>query len=180
MIDGCLTAQGRRFVQSITAIHGSPDAGLTTLGDLQGSRRRLLDELPAWETVLSHHVEQFGPARIVLGVISESVSSGCTLPELVTRLARIDPVFATEAFLIDEALPAPETLPKSDQLATSTPYTGTATNHLKGLLYHTGYLTERGSDTSRLDPEEDTWELGTGVVIDWEPTPVAGGDRDDA
>ena len=153
---GNLTPWGERVVTTAGHLHGDPRDGLTALAALSGSSERFVDRYPGWQSTVHDLVQVYHPATPILTTLSHG--ERLSLPALVSHLRRNYSSSITRLFLRGE--PATDGTPLTDvELTDPSVYRGHAVFQFKSLLFHCGVLTERGVDTSRLDPSEDCWEL---------------------
>jgi hypothetical protein len=159
-IAGNLTARGDRVVAQAARVHGSSRAGLEALEALAGSPTRFVDAYPGWTPVALSLARTYEPAEPIIGVLERERS--LTLPELVVELAQTDPEYVVETFLqtdADDVECSHSDLATEAALDRASTYRGQAVYQLKSLLFHCGVLTQRGADTSRLEPTADVWGL---------------------
>lgn len=153
---GNLSLRGDRVVATAVRAHGSPRAGLDALKDLSGSSRRFVTARPSWALLARHLAQTYGPAQPIIDVLRGHGS--LALPALVKNLAQDRPEYVVETFLQADDIAASDICAEGS-LERADAYRGQAVYQLKSLLYHCGVLTQRGADTSRLEPPTDVWAL---------------------
>lgn len=153
---GNLTPRGDQVVATAVRAHGSPRAGLDALKNLSGSSRRFVTARPGWAPLARHLAHTYGPAQPIIDVLRGHRS--LALPALVRHLAQDHPEYVVETFLQADDIAASD-IGAEESLERADAYRGQAVYQLKSLLYHCGVLTQRGADTSRLEPPTDVWAL---------------------
>ena len=155
---GNLTDRGQIIVHHATAKYESHGAALTDLHSLEGSSTRFVEQRPHWAVTARETALAYKPAASIAQVLADHGPS--TLPTLVSTVADAETqAFARELFLQNGVETPFSRLEATGTFESPGVYRGTTTYQLKTCLYHCGVLTERGSDTSNLQPKESVWAL---------------------
>ncbi|QLD86319.1 hypothetical protein HWV23_11495 [Natronomonas halophila] len=162
-----LTPLGEEVVRFALDRYGSVEAALAGFEDWQRSRKRFVDIAPEWGLLARRVVWAYPATKLLVNELQTMHEDGIaepTLPEFVEWLHVQHPTFTVELFVrgTDDArsrvLDADGNLQRTE-LDDGSVYHSPAVFQLKAMLYHAGILTERGSEPSNLDPNEDVWAL---------------------
>ncbi len=162
-----LTPLGREVVRFAKRRHGSVEAALEEFETWYRSRKRFLELAPAWGQLARRVVFDYPATKLLVEEIQQMHEDGIPEPslvDLVEYLHELHPSFTVELFLRGTGSVRSRVLTsdgelRSEPLSEGTVYHSPTVFQLKAMLYHTGILTERGSEPSRLDPETDVWAL---------------------
>jgi len=155
--DGACTPLGDHVVAAGVEIHGSAEAALATFDDLHGSPKRFGDVFPRWQDTAQRVFATYEPSEFIISTL-RNYDQPLTLPELVETLAEKDEQQTARLFLRADSngdRPAVKDVDLTDR----SNYRGEPISQLKGCLFHTGIVTERGADTETIDPATDHWAL---------------------
>jgi hypothetical protein len=167
-----LTPLGREVVRFGQREYGSVDAALDTFADWKRSRKRFCDVAPRWAQLARRVVFDYPATELLVEEIQRMHEDGHdapTLPELVERLHRLHPSFTVELFVrggddVRSRVLDPDGELRSDTLSDASIYHSPTVFQLKAMLFHAGFLTERGAEPSNLDPRSDVWALREPVL----------------
>ncbi len=162
-----LTPLGREVVRFGLRHHDSLEAALETFGGWYRSQTRFIDLDPTWGELARQIVFRYPATGLLVTELQALAADGLSAPSLVDLfeyLHVLHPSFTVELFLRGDAAVRQRVLtPNGDlrreALEDGDVYHAPTVFQLKAIWYHTGILTERGAEPSRLDPLEDTWEL---------------------
>ncbi|WP_302083123.1 hypothetical protein [Salinibaculum rarum] len=153
--DANLTSIGRKFVSNCTETHSAKEL-LTLFASLKGSSERFIDAIPEpCATATTVAVSNYNRTQEIIDLLEKT--GPITLPQLLDFALQHDYTIGDE--FIRESSDIDTTNPQHHQLTHPENYSGQAVYQFKTLLYHSGILTERGSDTTALVPQQDLWEL---------------------
>lgn len=143
-----LTPLGHKTVCNTTK-HSSTKDELTALIQLKGKSDRFVDiASPYWSPIARDVFTAYPPAADLINILEKT--GPITLPELAKLTVKHTPRFADSLFRHPD---------RRERFHSPDVYSGQTVYQLKSLLYHSGILTERGSDTSALTPDQDVWAL---------------------
>ena len=162
-----LTSLGREVVRFATARSGSVEAALAEFEDWYRSSKRFVDLAPEWGQLARRVVFEYPATELLvteLQTMYDDRQPEPSLVDLVVHLHAVHPTFTVELFLRGDedvrrrVLTADGEL-RREALADGAVYHSPTVFQLKAMLYHTGILTERGAEPTRLEPLEDVWAL---------------------
>ncbi|MCU4925284.1 hypothetical protein OB905_04690 [Halobacteria archaeon AArc-dxtr1] len=162
-----LSALGREVVRFGIRRHGSVEAALAEFQSWYRSRRRFIDEAPAWGHLARRVVFAYPATQLLVEELSNLHADGELEPSLATfveYLHVLHPTLAVELFVRGEEnvrrrVLSPDGEIRPEALLDGSVYHSPTVFQLKAMLYHAGVLTERGAEPSRLDPATDVWAL---------------------
>lgn len=158
---GDVTALGETVIVTGTRLHGSPQEALHAFEQLHGSPKRFTDVHPGWQAVCKRLAFQYEPTKHLVDFLRQQ--GELSLHELTWLLWKREPELAKTVFLHPETIEShtvgPNSPPTSDIVMSADSYRSESTFQFKNFLYHCGIVDERGDHTSRLTPEQDTWNL---------------------
>ena len=171
-----LAALGEEVVRFALSRYGSIDSALAAIEGWQGSRKRFCDLAPEWGQLARRVLWAYPATQLLVEELQTMYDDGIEAPalvDLVTWLFAHHPTFTVELFVRGTEDARSRVLDGSGELRTDAltdggVYHAPTTFQLKAMLYHAGFLAERGAEPTRLDPETDRWTLR-------EPVSVAGG-----
>ena len=165
--DPRLTPLGAEVVRFARRRYDSVADALAAFEEWRGSRQRFCDLAPEWGLLTRRVVWAYPATQLLVTELQTMHDDDITAPslaELVEWLHLQHPTFTVELFLRgtesvrrrvldgDGGLDAGE-LTDGDVFHSPTVF------QLKAMLYHAGFLTERGAEPNRLDPTTDVWRL---------------------
>jgi len=162
-----LAPLGQEVVRFALSQHGSVGAALDALEGWQGSRKRFCELAPEWGQLARRVLWAYPATQLLVEELQTMYDDGIdepTLVDLVEWLFVHHPTFTVELFVrgTDEArsrvLDGSGEL-RAGELADGNIYHAPTTFQLKAMLYHAGFVVERGAEPSRLDPAADRWAL---------------------
>ncbi|MDQ2051034.1 hypothetical protein RBH26_11135 [Natronolimnohabitans sp. A-GB9] len=162
-----LTSLGREVVRFANARYGSVEDALEEFRDWYRSRKRFVEIAPGWGQLARRVIFAYPATELLvteLQAMCDDWQPEPSLVDLVDHLHTVHPTFTVELFLRGDddvrrrVLTADGEL-RREALADGTVYHSPTVFQLKTMLYHTGILTERGTEPHRLDPLEDVWAL---------------------
>lgn len=161
------TKRGHEAIRTMAYHHGSVHSALVEIEAQSGSATRFIDALPVMGTLTREALLAYDPTKILVETLDAMAGRGETRPSLTDvakTVARRRPQFALEFFVAPDARDAVQQEGSGelhlDQFDDGTIYSTHTTFQYKAMLYHTGILTTRGSDTkSELDPTSAVWAL---------------------
>lgn len=162
-----LTPLGREVVRFGKTRHGSVESALAEFEDWYGSPKRFVDLAPAWGQLARRVVFDYPATKLLVEELQTLHDDGfpaSTLAELVVYLHQVQPSFTIELFLRGDEDVRRRVLTEDGELREAAledggVYHAPTVFQLKAMLYHTGILTERGAEPTRLDPTSDLWAL---------------------
>ena len=162
-----LTPLGREVVRFARSRYGSVEAALEEFETWYRSRKRFVDLSPAWGQLARCVVFDYPATKLLVEEIQQMHEDGIPEPslvDLVEYLHGLHPTFTVELFLhgdgsIRSRVLTPDGELRTGPLGEGGVYHSPTVFQLKAMLYHTGILTERGREPTRLDPETDVWAL---------------------
>ena len=162
-----LTPLGREVVRFATARYGSVEGALGEFEHWYRSSQCFYDLAPDWGDLARRIVFAYPATQLVVEELQTMHEDGFdrpTLVELVRYLHAVHPTFTVELFLRGDEDVRSRALTAEGDLRTAPlregwSYHSPTVFQLKAMLYHTGILTERGTEPSNLDPTEDVWAL---------------------
>lgn len=162
-----LTSLGEEVVRFALNRCGSVDAALDRFRDWEGSRQRFCDLAPEWGLLARRVVWAYPATQLLVEELQTMHEDGIANPSLVDLVEWLHvhhPTFTVELFFRGTEDVRSRVLDGDGALRTSELETGDRFHsptvfQLKAILYHSGVLTERGSEPHRLDPTTDVWKL---------------------
>ncbi|MEY7848910.1 hypothetical protein AB7C87_06850 [Natrarchaeobius sp. A-rgal3] len=162
-----LTSLGHEVVRYARARHGSVDAALEEFSGWYRSRTRFVDLAPGWGQLARRVVFAYPATELLvteLQTMHDDWQPEPTLVDLLTHMHELHPTFTVELFVRGDEAVRRRVLTDDGALRRSVLEDGSVYHsptvfQLKAMLYHTGILTERGSEPHRLEPTEDVWAL---------------------
>ena len=162
-----LTALGAEVVRFAIGEYGSVDAAFAPFRGWKRSTERFCDEAPRWGQLARRVAWEYPATKLLveeLQNLHEDGNAEPSLVELVEYLHRLHPSFTVELFLrgsddVRERALTTEGELRAEALADGRVYHSPTVFQLKAMLYHAGFLTERGAEPSNLDPTGDAWAL---------------------
>ncbi len=167
-----LTPLGQEVVRFARRRYGSVEKALEEFSEWYRSSKRFIDLAPAWGQLARQVVFAYPATGLLVSELQCLHADGereLSLVDLVEYLHVLHPSFTVELFLCgDEAVRRQVLTPAGDlrpgALESGHVYHSPTVFQLKAMWYHTGILTDRGAEPSRLDPLEDVWALCEPVV----------------
>jgi hypothetical protein len=162
-----LTPLGREVVRFAKRRHGSVEAALEEFETWYRSRKRFIELAPAWGQLARRVVFDYPATKLLVEEIQQMHEDGIPEPslvDLVEYLHELHPSFTVELFIRGTGSVRSRVLTsdgelRSEPLSEGAVYHSPTVFQLKAMLYHTGILTDRGREPTRLDPETDVWAL---------------------
>lgn len=162
-----LTSLGREVVRFAQRESADVDAALGGFEDWAGSSKRFATLAPKWGQLARRVVWAYPATELLveeLGTLHEDGHPEPTLVDLVTHLHQTHPSLAVELFIrgTDESrrrVLTTEGELRRPALTDGSVYHAPTVFQLKAILYHAGFLTERGAEPHRLEPTSDVWAL---------------------
>ena len=167
-VDGVeLTSLGEEVVRFAKRRYGSVEAALAAFEDWYRSSKRFVDLAPAWGQLARRVVFDYPATELLVTELQTMSEDGITEPSLVetvTYLHELHPSFTVELFIrgddgVRERVLTDDGDLRRAALTDGSVYHSPTVFQLKAMLYHTGILTDRGAEPSRLEPREDVWAL---------------------
>jgi hypothetical protein len=168
-----LTPLGREVGRFAVDEYGSVDAALDAFADWKGSPKRFCELAPRWGLLARRVLWAYPATQLLVEELQHMHEDGIPEPSLVDvveYLHALHPSFAVELFVRgtenarERVLTADGELRRS-ALCAGAVYHSPTVFQLKAMLFHAGFLTERGAEPSNLDPEGDVWRLRTPVDV---------------
>ncbi len=156
---GGLTRLGDQVATHARLEYGSLGEALERFGELKGSTKRFVcvDD-GVWKRI-GKEVVMTHPVSSDLVELLDSNGGEMRLPELAHAYIQADPQRAHQV-MIRDTVELPTTDGEiADRLFDPGVYRTAITCQLKSILYHSGVLTEPGSDSRHLVPETDAWKI---------------------
>jgi len=147
-----LTELGETVIINAITEHGSIENTLIEFKSLQRSPKRFVNEYPEWSSITKRLVSKYDATTQIVKFLREQ--GPLQLDQLTRLLWKQKPQLAKSVFLKEG-----EEDPSLKNLSETSRYDSAATFQYKSMLYHSGVVSSRGQDTSRLNPTTDTWEL---------------------
>ncbi|WP_222916756.1 hypothetical protein [Natrinema sp. SYSU A 869] len=162
-----LTSLGEEVVRFATARYGTVEAALEEFENWYRSVKRFVDLAPAWGQLARRVLFDYEATELLVRELQCMYEDGIAEPSLVdvvVYLHELHPSFTVELFVRGTDGVRSRVLTTDGELRPSTLEDGSVYHsptvfQLKAMLYHTGILTERGAEPSRLEPLEDVWAL---------------------
>ncbi|SEW15143.1 hypothetical protein [Natrinema salifodinae] len=162
-----LTALGEEVVRFAKSRYGSAEAALAEFENWYRSRKRFVDLAPEWGQLARRVVFDYRATELLVRELQHMYADGIAEPslvDLVTYLHELHPSFTVELFVRGDDGVRSRVLTEDGDLRRSeledgSVYHSPTVFQLKAMLYHTGILTDRGTEPHRLDPTEDVWAL---------------------
>lgn len=180
---GEVTSTGHYIVEFARRKYDSVDVAIQSLGELKGANTRFVDARPNWSIPAQTAISTHPLAMSIVETLAEAPRSRYTLPELTIALAKNHAAEAREGLLdindgkmqvlVEATVDKPSTHP--DWLTDTNSFQTQTTYQFKSLFYNAGVLTSPGSDSSRLTPKTDYWELSPRLA-DSVRTAILGGE----
>ena len=162
-----LTPLGREVVRFALNRYDTVDAALNVFKDWQRSRQRFCEIAPEWGLLTRRVLWAYPATQILVEELQSLYDVGITNPsliDLVERLHTSKPTFTVELFIRgtnharSQALTDEGNL-RREALTNGEIYHSPTVFQLKAMLYHAGFLSNRGSEPHKLSPGSDTWKL---------------------
>ncbi len=168
-----LTPLGQEVVRFARRRYGSVESALEEFAGWYRSSKRFIDLAPAWGQLARQVVFAYPATGLVVSELQCLHADGereRSLVDLVEYLHVLHPSFTVELFIrSDETVRRQVLTPAGDlrreALESGHVYHSPTVFQLKAMWYHTGILTDRGAEPSRLDPLEDVWALREPVFV---------------
>ncbi|RKD95803.1 hypothetical protein [Halopiger aswanensis] len=162
-----LTSLGQEVVRFATARYGSVESALAEFEEWYGSPKRFVDLAPQWGQLARRVVFEYPATELLVTELQHMHEDGIPEPSLVDvveYLHELHPTFTVELFVRGDDDVRSRVLTEDGELRRAALEDGAVYHsptvfQLKAMLYHTGILTERGKEPSRLEPLEDAWAL---------------------
>jgi len=162
-----LTPLGNEVVRFALRRYESVDAALSEFEAWQRSRKCFYDLAPEWGLLTRRVVWTYPATQLLVKELQTLHDEGVhepTLVDLVEWLHIDHPTFTVELFLRGTDDVRSRVLDEDGDLRVNELTDGNVFHsptvfQLKAMLYHGGFLTERGAEPNRLDPESDIWRL---------------------
>ena len=162
-----LTPLGREVVRFALNRYGSVDEALAGFETWRDSSARFCELAPAWGQLTRRVVWAYPATQLLVEELQTMHDDGIYEPSLVDVVEWLHvqhPTFTVELFVrgTDEArsrVLTPDGEIRVDELEDGNAYHAPTVFQLKAMLYHAGFLTERGAEPDRLDPTTDVWAL---------------------
>ncbi|MGM0605970.1 MAG: hypothetical protein ACQETB_09935 [Halobacteriota archaeon] len=162
-----LTPLGREVVRFAIRRYGSVESALAEFETWYRSRKRFCDLAPAWGELARRVLFSYPATELLVEELQRMHDDGFAEPTLaafVEYLHELHPTFTVELFVNGSEAARRRVLGADGDLRRSALRDGTVYHsptvfQLKAILYHVGFLTERGSEPHRLDPTTDVWAL---------------------
>ncbi|MFB6236664.1 MAG: hypothetical protein ABEH81_12890 [Halopenitus sp.] len=162
-----LTSLGREVVRFALREYADVDAALRGFENWAGSPKRFSTLAPKWGQLARRVVWAYPATELLveeLQALHEDGHPEPTLVDLVTHLHETHPSLAVELFIrgTDESrrrVLTTEGELRREVLTDGSIYHAPTVFQLKAILYHAGFLTERGAEPHRIDPTADVWAL---------------------
>ncbi|QCS41341.1 hypothetical protein [Natrinema versiforme] len=162
-----LTSLGEEVVRFATARYGSVEAALEEFENWYRSSKRFVDLAPAWGQLARRVVFDYRATELLVRELQCMHEDGITEPslvDLVEYLHELHPTFTVELFVRGTDGVRSRVLTEDGDLRPAALEDGSVYHsptvfQLKAMLFHTGILTDRGAEPSRLEPLEDVWAL---------------------
>ncbi|NHN41015.1 hypothetical protein G9C85_05110 [Halorubellus sp. JP-L1] len=162
-----VTPLGREVVRFALDEYGSVDAALDAFADWKGSQRRFCELAPRWGLLARRVLWAYPATQLLVEELQSMHDDGIASPSLVDvveYLHALHPSFAIELFVRGTEGARERVLDRDGDLkvaslADGSVYHSPTVFQLKAMLYHAGFLTERGAEPSNLDPTADVWRL---------------------
>ncbi|MBZ6494713.1 hypothetical protein [Natrinema longum] len=162
-----LTSLGEEVVRFATGRYGSVEAALEEFETWYRSGKRFVDLAPAWGQLARRVLFDYEATALLVRELQCMHDDGITEPSLVDvveYLHELHPSFTVELFLRGADGVRRRVLTEDGELRPAALEDGSVYHsptvfQLKAMLYHSGILTHRGAEPSRLEPLEDVWAL---------------------
>lgn len=162
-----LTPLGREVIRFAKREYGSVDAALDVFDAWKRSQQRFFDLSLKWGMLTRRIVYAYPATKLLVEELQHMHEDGIqqpTLVDLVTYLHKLHPSFTIELFIrsddeVRQGVLTTNGELRHEQLLDGSHYHSPTVFQLKAMLYHAGILTERGSEPSNLNPEQDVWAL---------------------
>jgi hypothetical protein len=162
-----LTPLGREVVRFAERRYESVEGALREFENWYRSTGRFYDTAPEWGQLARRVIWHYPATQLLVEELQHMHDDGIRQPslvDLVVYLHELHPSFTVELFIrgTDDArsrVLGPDGDLRPDALYTGGVYHSPTVFQLKAMLYHAGFLTERGAEPSALDPVADIWEL---------------------
>ncbi len=162
-----LTPLGQEVVRFALRRYDNCSSALEAFENWQRSRKRFTDVAPLWGELTRRVVFDYPATELLVTELQQMHDDGIdtpTLIDLVQWLHTQHPTFTVELFVRGEDGVRERVLTEDGELRESELQNGNIYHsptvfQLKAVLYHAGILTERGTEPSNLDPQQDIWQL---------------------
>ncbi|WP_408956895.1 hypothetical protein [Natrinema sp. 74] len=162
-----LTGLGREVVRFARSRYGSVTGALEEFESWYRSPKRFVDLAPAWGQLARRVICAYPATELLvteLQAMHDDDIAEPSLVDLVVYLHELHPSFTVELFVRgDDGIRSRVLTDDGDlrhsALEDGSVYHSPTVFQLKAMLYHTGLLTDRGSEPHRLEPLEDVWAL---------------------
>ena len=162
-----LTSLGEEVVRFALDRYGSVEAALLEFDGWKRSRTRFCELAPEWGLLTRRIVWSYPATKLLVEELQTMHEDGIgepSLVELVEWLHVHHPTFTIELFIkgsedVRGRVLDDDGILNSDELEDGTVFHSPTVFHFKAMLYHSGLLTEKGSEPKSLEPTEDRWAL---------------------
>jgi len=150
---------GEAILVTAQETHGGCREALEAFQELHRSPKRFVDVFPEWRGIAQRIAFQYPITNALVAFLREQGSM--QLYELTWLLWRENPALVHHVFLQEHAFGADVQTdrPTSAALRDASVYRSEVTFQYKAFLYHCGIIDRRGTYSSELDPQTDTWAL---------------------
>lgn len=168
-----LTPLGKEVVRFAVRQSGSIDAALSEFESWYRSRKRFCELAPAWGELARRVLFAYRGTTLIIEELQQMHTDGFTEPsltEFVSYLHTLHPTFTIELFIkgteaARRRVLTPEGNIRRAGLKDGEVYHSPTVFQLKTMLYHAGFLTDRGREPHRLDPQTDVWALCEPITV---------------
>lgn len=162
-----LTSLGQEVIRFALRKYDNVQSALEEFQNWQRSRKRFTDVAPLWGELTRRIVYDYPATELLVTELQQMHDDGFespTLVELVQWLHTQHPTFTVELFIcgdegIRERVLTEDGELRENEIDDGNIYHSPTVFQLKAILYHSGLLTERGSEPSNLEPQDDVWRL---------------------
>ncbi len=162
-----LTSLGHEVVRFALARYGSAENALAEFERWYRSSKRFIEAAPAWGQLARRVIFAYPATELLvteLQTLHNDWNERPTLVELVEHMHTLHPSFTIELFIRGDDTVRSRVLTADGELRAAALEDGTVYHsptvfQLKAMLYHTGIVTDRGTEPHRLDPTTDSWAL---------------------
>ncbi|WP_276256310.1 hypothetical protein [Halomontanus rarus] len=162
-----LTSLGEEVVRFAKSRCGDVETALEEFEGWYRSQKRFVDLAPEWGYLARRVVFDYEATELLVRELQHMSEDGIEEPslvDLVSYLHTLHPSFTVELFVRGDEDVRSRVLTADGELRRpaledGNVYHAPTVFQLKAMLYHTGILTERGTEPNRLDPTEDVWAL---------------------
>lgn len=154
--DKTLTPAGAAFVESV--VDDSKTVEDVFEGIATSTRSRLIEAVPEARSGVQQAVSRYPAASEVISILDEH--EALSLAELAEiALLEATPSLVRCLFAGDQTATGNDAGDHDRDLEDTDTYNSLFTSQFKSILYHSGVVTNPGSDTTRLSPTDDIWAL---------------------